>query len=192
MNLFRCVAVALLAAGLTACASAPKIRSDYDRSADFSQYKTYGYFAQLGTDRGGYTSLLTRELRTAVDREMQARGYQPSSESPDLLVNFSTKLQDKTDVTTMPSPMMPMGYYGYRGGFYQPWGGYMNETYVTQYTEGTLNVDLVDAKRKQLVWEGVAVGRLHGGEVKQGAVDAAVTQIFSSYPFTAGSGMPKQ
>ena len=67
-----------------------------------------------------------------------------------------------------------------------------DRTDVYKYTEGTLNVDLVDAKQNRLVWTGVAVGRV--GRTKpeeRGAkIDAAVAEIFLRYPYRAGSGMP--
>ena len=87
-----------------------------------------------------------------------------------------------------------MGYYGYRGGFYDPWGGYgyATETHVSQYTEGTFNIDLVDAKRKQLVWEAVGVGRITKDTMEnlQERVNEGVPKFFESYPFVAGSGTP--
>jgi hypothetical protein len=76
-----------------------------------------------------------------------------------------------------------MGYYGYRSGFYGGWGGYY--TNVDQYTEGTLNIDLVDAKHRQLVWEGVAVGRVteKHRENREAAINTAVAEIFKKFPF---------
>jgi hypothetical protein len=122
---------------------------------------------------------------------MESRGYTYTESGPDLLVNFNGKLQEKTSVTQVPSMMGPgYGYYGYRGGYYGGWGGYGYDTYVSQYTEGTLNVDVVDASRKQLVWEGVAVGRVtrKHEENRDAALRAAVTEIFTRYPFRAGGG----
>jgi hypothetical protein len=79
-------------------------------------------------------------------------------------------------------------YYGYRRGFYGGWGGYAYETRVDQYVEGTLNIDIVDAQRKQLVWEGVAVGRVGDKtqQERQVALRSAVAEIFAKYPFRAG------
>ena len=67
-------------------------------------------------------------------------------------------------------------------------GGYGYDTRVDQYVEGTINIDMVDAQRKQLVWEGVAVGRVtkKTQEDRQAALRGAVTEIFAKYPFRAG------
>ena len=57
-------------------------------------------------------------------------------------------------------------------------------TYVTQYKEGTLNIDVVDAARRQLVWEGVVTDSVTQKTLDnvQAAVDTAVAAAFSKYP----------
>ena len=114
---------------------------------------------------------------------MESRGYTYTETDPDLAINFNAKLAQQTRVTSYPTAPM---YYGYRSGYYGGWGGY--NTHVTQYVEGTLNIDVVDTARKQLVWEGVAVGRVTDKqrEERQAALNAAVAEIFSKYPFRAG------
>ena len=175
-----------LASLLSACASGPSIRSDYDHGADFANYHSFGFMSPLGTDKAGYSSLLTERLKTATRSQMEMRGYTYSETAPDLLVNFNAKLQQKTEVTPAP----PVPYYGYRAGFYGGWPGYGWGNDVYQYNEGTLNIDLIDAKRKQLVWEGISTGIIDnvGAASSSPNVDNSVAQIFSRYPFRAGSG----
>jgi hypothetical protein len=183
--LLRMLVLAAIGAILLAgCATGPKISADYDRSANFAAYRTFGFYQPLGTDQAGYESLITQTLKSAARREMEARGYIYTETSPDLLINFNAKLAQQTQVSQTPTPM----YYGYRRGFYGGWGGYGYETRVDQYVEGTLNVDIVDAQRKQLVWEGVAVGRVtrKTQEERQAAIRAAVAEVFAKYPFKAG------
>ena len=172
---------------LAGCASGPETRANYDKSVDFSQYRTFGFFEKLGTDASGYESLITQQLKAATRRELESRGYAFSTAGPDLLVNFNAKLAQQTRVSQTPA-MYGGGYYGYRYGYYGGWSGY--NTYVDQYVEGTLNIDIVDAKRKQLVWEGVAVGRVTEKVQadRAAAIDAAVKEIFLKYPFRAGGG----
>jgi hypothetical protein len=176
----------LLAAAMTvlgACATGPKFYSTVNPQANFASYQTYSYVTQLGTDEPNRpASLLTQFLKAAVDREMQGRGFRYVESGGDLLVNFYVNTQEKVQARTTSSVGMTYGrygYYGYRGAYYGPWGGY-SETEVTQYTEGTLNIDLADASRRELVWEGVAIGRIRE-EVRQNlqaAVDTVVPQIF--------------
>jgi hypothetical protein len=173
---------------LTGCASKPKIYINQNPSADFGQYRTFGFQDQLGTDGEQYSSLASGYLIAATVREMTARGYTESAD-PDLIVNFSIKGEEKIRTTQTPTSG---GYYGYRG--YGAWGGYGGyETRVTQYTEGTVNLDLVDASKQQLVWEGVIVGKVTD-EVRenlQQVCDEVVTELLSSYPYVAGNSTPQ-
>lgn len=183
--LLRCLLLACVFAGATACATtAPVVNTAYDPAADFGAYRTFGFASPLGTDVAGYQSLVTQTLKSATRRELEARGYSYTEDSPDLLVNFGARLARQTDVAQVPAPPV---YYGYRGGFYSGWGGY--ETRVDQYVEGTLNIDLVDARRKQLVWEGVAVGRVDEkpNPDRAAALASAVADIFAEYPYRAGN-----
>lgn len=177
---------------VSGCASGPDIRADYDKTADFSQYRTFNFYSDAGPDGTEYKSFFSRYMIAAITNEMQARGY-TLADDPDLLINFNAILRDKTDIRTTPSAP-PMGYYGYRGGFYDPWYGYGygTDTHVSQYTEGTFNIDLVDAREQKLVWEAVGVGRVTEEAIEEleTRVPAGVAEFFSRYPFVAGSGTP--
>lgn len=186
-------AVAIVTALATGCASGPDLRSDYDRTANFAEYRTYNFFDDAGPGGSSYQNLFSQYVESAIDKEMQARGYE-KSDNPDLLINFNAILRDKTKVTTTPAPTYGVGYYGYRGGFYDPWYGYgyAQETHVSQYTEGTFNIDLVDAEKKRLVWECVGVGRVSDDQLDnvELAVNEAVPKYFEKFPFRAGSATP--
>ncbi len=185
--------LALLAAA-SGCSSGPDIRSAYDDGSDFSQFKTYNFYSDAGPETTSYQSLFSQSMVTAITLEMETRGYVKSND-PDLIVNFNARFDDKTKVTTSPS-MHTGGYYGYRGSRYGAWGGYGygQETHVSQYTEGTFNIDLVDAKKETLVWEAVAVGRMTEKKRKnmQGGIQAGVPKFFALYPFVAGDGTPRE
>ena len=180
----------LSALAFSGCASGPQIDSAYDEAADFGQFRTYNFFSDAGPDTTNYQSLFTQYMTTAIEREMESRGYQKSAD-PDLLVNFNANFKDKTKVTTSPSMG---GYYGYRGGYYGGWGGYgmATDTHVSQYTQATYNIDLVDARRKQLVWEGVFVGKVKDDtfENLEEKINNGVPLFFAKYPFIAGQAAP--
>jgi len=183
------VAIAMLAG----CASSGKLRSDYDPEADFGSYRTYNFIEH--NDEQRYKSFFHQYMVEAITIEMEKRGY-VMSDDPDLLVNFNAILQDKTQVrTTSAPPPMYGGYYGYRSGYYGAWGAYPygTETHVSQYTEGTFNIDLVDAKKKQLVWEAVGIGRVSDADLEnlEERVKEGVPRFFERYPFVAGDPNPR-
>jgi hypothetical protein len=174
---------------ISACTSGPATRSDYDRSANFAGYQTYGFVTPLGTDRGGNSTIISGHFKTAISREMEARGYRLANSNPNLLVNVNTSSSERTDVQSTPSASMGMGYYGYRGGMYSSWPMYGNDVTTTHYKVGTANIDVVDAARKQLVWEGIAEARLTDKMLKNPgpAIDGVVAEMFLKYPATAGA-----
>jgi len=186
----RFVMLAGTAVLLAACASKPTIESDYDHTIDFGQYKTYGFFNPMGIENPNYSSIYGSIFRDSISQEMESRGY-TMSDNPDLMINVSGRLQDKTKVTTTSDPYMGGGYYGYRRGAYGTWGGYGygSSTHVSEYTEGTINVDMVDRAQKRMVWEGVAVGRVNekktSEETRKG-IYAGIKEMFAGFPFRAG------
>ncbi len=190
-RLIGALTLALSVLLLAACSSGPSIKADYDPSVDFSQYQTFNFYNPLGIENPNYSSILGQMFRESLTRQMELKGY-TLSDDPDLLLNVSAILEDKTKVTTYNDPYYG-GYYGYRRGFYDPWAGYGygSTTHVSQYTEGTVNIDMVDARAKRMVWEGIAVGRVNedrsNAEVRE-AINAGVLEMFSTYPFRAGQG----
>lgn len=182
-------ATVLVLALVAGCASGPTIRSDYDRSADFSTYRTFGFARELGTDRAGYSTLITEHFKRAVRHEMEARGYRYTEANPDLLANFYVAIREQTDVRSTPAPTVGVGYYGYRYGLYTGWPAYSTDVRTVHYKTGTANVDLVDAVRKQLIWEGVAEGRVQEESLADPgtAIEGLVADLFARYPATAGS-----
>ncbi|MCH6483361.1 DUF4136 domain-containing protein [Pseudoxanthomonas sp. LH2527] len=184
----------MLAAGvllLAACATGPRVTSDVDPSANFGQYRSFAFYSPLAIEGQGYATLTSGRTKDAARRQMESRGYVYDETSPDLWVNLNAYMQEKTDVVNTPEVDYDY-YYSYRARRYVSVPYWRDRTDVYTYTEGTLNVDLVDAKQNRLVWTGVAVGRV--GRTKpeeRGAkIDAAVAEIFLRYPYRAGSGTP--
>ena len=187
-KLLKQLTVLVSAVLLNACVSAPDIRINSDQNADFSAYHSYGFIEPLGTDKAGYTTLVTKYLKDAVSHELETRGYVFSSD-PDLLVNFYTRLEDRTYITSAPTPVFYGGYYDYRYGAYALYPRYIYRPYIYNYKQGTVNVDLVDAAKKQMVWEGVAINEVDSKDLDnpQEAFSRVISAIFSGYLYRAGS-----
>jgi len=171
--------LAFVALSLAGCETEPQVRSITEPSANLSAYRTYSFAANPGTNRGGNVTPLTTFFESAITREMNARGYQKVDSGGDLLVNFNARVTEKTDIQSTPGPAYGYGYYGYRGGMY---GG--PEVQTVRYKVGTANIDVVDAKRKVVVWEGVVDRELTDEVMKnpQPAVDGAVAKMFTQFP----------
>jgi hypothetical protein len=185
---------AVLAAGLlvlAGCASGPEIRADYDRAADFGQYRSFGFVANAGTGAGDFKSLSTQMLQSAAAREMEARGY-VRSDDPDLVINFKGQLEEKVDIESTPAPYYGPGW-GYAGWGGAYWGGYGGTEVTTRrYNVGTLVMDVVDKDKRQVVYQGGVEGVVTKEMLqnREAAINRAVGHIFSKYPFVAGQSAP--
>lgn len=186
----RFVVTIALAISITACTSGPKVRVDADPSANLAGYKTFAFFEELATDKSRYSTMITGRLKEATRRELKRRGYEEVEQNPNLLVNFNTNVENRTDVQSTPSASA--GFYGYRGGAYGAWGGYPTDIHTTHYQEGTLVIDLVDAEKKQLVWQAVAQGRLSKKAIENptSSIDALIAEMFEKYPVPARDAAP--
>jgi hypothetical protein len=178
--LLACSLLSLLV--VAGCASGPTIRSNVDPGVDFKSFRTFGFIEPLATDREGYQSLISQQLVASAERELVARGLQRADSSPDLLVNFSANLDQRLRVTQTPA-VHSRNFHSHRRGFYGTWPMYQ-QTEIRQYTKGTLGIDIVDAARRQLVWEGFALGRVTQRTTDNlgPVLDAAVVDIFRSFP----------
>ncbi|WP_370980041.1 DUF4136 domain-containing protein [Agaribacterium sp. ZY112] len=187
MNSLKFALVSLLMVLLTACSNAPRIHSNTEPDWNFADYKSFNFVPNAGPEEAEkYDSFTLRYLKDAIVKEMAARGVKQVEEGGDVMVNFYIHTKEK--VSTTSSPSMSMGYYGYRGRYGYSYGmGYGTDTTVRQYTEGTLNIDVVDTKENKLVWEGIAIGTLREsdkGDVKNVTYDT-VSRIFRKYPVPA-------
>jgi len=183
--------LAVAAIALAGCASGPDIRADYDKSADFGKYRTYGFVAQAGTDAGDFRSLSTQMLQNAAARQMEQRGY-TRAENPDLVINFKGKLEEKVDVESTPAPYYGpgWGYGGWYGAPYGGWGG--TEVTTRRYNVGTLVIDVVDREKRQVVFQGAISGVVtkEMQQNREASINRAVEGIFMQYPFVAGQTAP--
>ena len=188
-HLFALVASAPLL--LIGCESGPDIRAEYDQAADFGRYHTYGFLAQPGQNQTEFKSLAQQTLQAAASQEMESRGYK-RSDTPDLVINFKGKLEEKTDIESTPAPYYGAGW-GYRGMYGSPYGGYGGtEVSTRRYNVGTLVMDVVDREKQQAVFQGglQTVVSKEMLQKRDESLRTAVAQLFAKYPFVAGQSAP--
>ena len=182
---------ALLSLLLTACATGLEVRSDEDPSANFARYRTFNFFDPMGIE-GGYNSPVYGELfREAITRELTQRGYR-QADDPDLIVNVTSRTDDKVSMRSYTTPYMSGAYYDRPGGAYYDSAvgvGVGVGTRVTRTTEASIFIDLVDYRKRKVCWQGVAVADVTD-KVAQNLRDAvftSVNQVFKQYPHQAGN-----
>ena len=166
----------LLLLVLSSC-STVRVYNDFDKAVDFTPYKTYA-FHKPGIDKTEISDLDKKRILRAIDTQMSLKGF-VKSETPDLLITFFTKEKERVDVW---NNNMGMGWgFGWGMGW-NPWmwGG---QNMATTTTEGTLFIDLIDAKKKELVWQGEGIGTLiRNGDEKEERINEFVSKILAQYP----------
>lgn len=160
---------------LASCASV-RVNTDFDKSIDFSQYKTFAYY-KAGIDKVEISDLDKKRILRSVDEVMLAKGF-AKSETPDLLVNIFTKEREEVNVNQFNNN------WGYGWGFgWNPFGGFGMNTSVYTQVEGTLYIDLIDAKKKEMIWQGQGDGYLtKKTSKKEERIKEFVTKILEQYP----------
>jgi len=164
---------------IAASCSSVKVSSDFDKTAGFTSYKTYA-FTNEAKALPGINDLNKNRILTAVETELAAKGFSKAESNPDVLIDIQLKGEQKQTATANTSG----GYgYGYRYGM----GGGMSTTTINYetYVDGTLFVDMIDAKKNQLVWQGRGTKTVDpdaSQKKKEDNINYSVKLIFQQYP----------
>jgi Domain of unknown function (DUF4136) len=176
MRKILCLPAVLLAV-LVACSSM-SVKHDYDQTNDFTKYKTYAWTEkQMPDDQLAKNPLVQKRVQAAVDATLASKGYTAvtQQEEADFIVVAHAGVKERMRI-------QDWGRYGW----YDPWWGpYGGRVEVTYYEEGTLVIDIVDAKEKQLVWRGTGTGivkQYQKPEKMQKDIDQDVVRILADFP----------
>ena len=179
MKLIKLTPILLFAILLSSCSSV-RVAADYDRAANFDNYKTFAFF-KPGIDKAEINDLDKRRILRAIEAELMAKGY-TKSENPDMLVSIFTKSTQRVDIYNNAWGAGAWGWGGYgRWGWGGPgWGG----SQVSTKTEGVLYIDLVDANKKELIWQGSGTGYLVTKNIdkKEARIKEFVAEMLTQFP----------
>jgi len=148
---------------------AQQVKTDYDRSANFSQYKTYSWSSVKTKD-----PLLVDRIKSAVNSALSAKGLTQVDSGGDLTINAMEITKNKQTLNTF--------YDGGFGGWRR--GGFGDATTTTEtYRVGTLVVDLFDTQSKELVFRGSSSDTLSNNSDKNiKNLNKGVEKIFKHFP----------
>ena len=137
--------ILIIISGILLGCSSISVFTDHDSGVDFSKYKTYAYF-KPGIDNAEISDLDKRRILKAIDLNLFKKSLM-KSEIPDLLISINTIAKEKIYINN--------GFWGWNSWFWGP-----NFNTVSSQTEGTLYIDIIDAKTKQLIWQGKGRGAI--------------------------------
>ena len=160
---------------LSSCAPSLKVTCDYDRQADFAKFKTYSFAPE--TMNLPVNDLNKRRILSEIETQLVTKGLSKTEGNGDLLVDVRVSAKERKEATAYTSG----GYGGYRYG-----GGFQSTSVNVQtYVDGTLIISLVDAAKKELVWQGTGVKTLDQNatsEKREKNISDAVAGILAKYP----------
>jgi len=185
--------ILISAALLTACSSAPpKPNVDFDSDHNFTLDKKIAFYALSGGVTGNNPTQLTDfqkdRIDTALARALETKGFQvvDSAKDADLLISWHLNTQEKQDIRTTSSPNygMSVGYSRYnRYAMYSCYSCFDTDVRVTEYTQGTFIVDMIDPEPNRSVWRSVTQSKLKGESLKdQAAIDRAAMVVLGGFP----------
>ena len=149
MRAMRVMSILGLVLGLlVGSAAAQSVQSDFDRTFQFSNLKTFSFVVPRrgATDPLAADTLNDGRIRTGLESQLIANGFRMETEKADFVIAYYVTTKNKLSVQD----------FGY--GPPRWFGG--RDIRVNQDTEGTLMVDFIDARTNQVVWRGRAIGTL--------------------------------
>jgi hypothetical protein len=161
-----------IAISLAAMSFAQEVRTDYDRNADFGQYKTFS-FEKIKTKN----PLWVDRISSAVGAALSARGLTQVASGGDISIVAIEMTKDQQSIDTF--------YQNLANGWGWRWGGGFGEATAPTdtYRVGTLVVSLFDAKSKKLIWRGSESNALSDKSSKNIKVfDKGVEKLFREFP----------
>jgi hypothetical protein len=180
MRLHRILGLALAVAALPAVAAAQKTTYDFDKSAPFAQYKSYSL--KEGTPTG--QPLIDKRIEAAIEAQLEARGFVRNDTAPDVLVTYHVAFDEEKDISSFSSGPM-YGGYGYGYGWGGGWGTTTTDVRVRNILIGTLAIDILDAKKKEIAWRGLGTKEVNTSakpDKRDENIGKAVEKIFKNYP----------
>jgi hypothetical protein len=170
-TVFALVGIILFFAGTL---SAQQVKTDYDRTANFSQYKSYSWEQVKTKD-----DLDVARIKTAVNAALAAKGWTLVDSGGDVSIMAMEMTREQQSLNTF--------YDGFGGGW--GWrrfggGGFGEATTTTEtYKVGTLVVDLFDTKTKQLIWRASSSDTLSNNSDRNiKNLDKGVEKMFKQFP----------
>ena len=179
--LFCLVCLVPIALALISCETL-RVGSDYDHTADFSGYRSFSWLPRQ--DYGTDNPLVVERARESIQSGLQKRGYTYTADAgqADFTVDFTIGSQERVNVRTYPTPYAgPWYWYGPRWWGYRYWGTGVD---VHRYREGTLAIDMFDAKTHKPVWHGWAKKPLTRRDLEHSdvSIPEAIDAVLATFP----------
>lgn len=195
MRIFRVTVAGALVLFAVTAAFGMSVKSDYEKSFDFTQLHTFAFKTdRASNDPLGTNTLEAGRIQTALAAQLEANGFTQATGSPDFIVAFYSRSRPKTQVQSMggfgPGIGAGFGRFGYGRGFGWGYGipgpgrwryGYGPDIWTTNYTQGCVMADIIDARTNHLVWRGKVTDTINGVGQSEKQTDQAAKDLVKQF-----------
>ena len=181
MKLIRWVAPAVLV--LAGIASAQDVRMNYEKSADFTKYKTYKWVDIKTSDKD---AMVDGQIKSTIEAELATKGLSKTdSDNADLYVGYQVAISTEKQVNTFSSDFGYGAGWGYYGRGYGGMGSSTSTSTTSTLYVGSLQLDFYDVAKKQAVFRTVGTKTLDAKakpEKRQKNLTKAIKKMLKDYP----------
>jgi hypothetical protein len=171
----------VLIAVFAGCSSL-KVSFDYDKTVDFTEYKTFSFYGWAKGSDEILNQFDQERIENATKAELEKRGMKFVEKEADAVVSLFIVIDKKTS-TTAYTNHYNTGGYGYRYGWGYGMGTSTTSFQDYDYNVGTLVIDVFNSKTKDLIWQGVGSGTVDDdAKSRDKGATKAVSKIMSNYP----------
>jgi hypothetical protein len=192
------------------CSMLNNVSSNYDKTVDFTKYKTYAWLNSQKTQAQAptpyYNDVIENNTKSYIDRNFKGRGYTIDTLKPDILLELVLKSEKKTDEVQTSNPYNYSNYtynnYPYNQRYnnnlyynnrnYNYYGNYnygnhysYNQSYSTKtrkYTESSITINVIDRASNKMVWTGTSENDIYDPAYLKEEINPAVISILKQYP----------
>lgn len=164
------------------------VSTDYDKAVNFNQHTTFKWYQEKPAARRDttrtYDTFMDQRIRNAVESNLGRKGLRRTEATPNLFIAYDVKVVTRQEIR--PDYTYAPGWYGY--GY---WYGYRYDygysrfarpMTIDQYKDGTIIIDIIDAKDNQLIWRGWGQMEVGSANVSEAEINRIVGKILEKYP----------
>ena len=163
---------------IAACTSNPRVQSNYDDSLDFGLYETFSFASRTEIQDPDLSGILELYFSAGVERQLRSRGL-VSSDRPDILITVSVDIEDVSRAPVRANNCPRYDDYssrriadGYAGEGRRP---------MCIYSEGSIEIDMVDVEQNHTIWEGVSRVRLDENDRGAALLSSVINDVATMF-----------
>ena len=185
MRVFRVTGAGALMLVAVTAAFAMSVKSDYEKSFDFSRLRTFAFKSdRASNDPLSTNTIEAQRIQNALSAQLSANGFSPAPDNPDFVVAFYSRKKQETRVQDVGPG------FGYGPGFGWGYGipgrgrwrwGLGPDIWTTNYTQGCIMADIIDPRNNEVVWRGVVTDTVNGINQSEKQSDQAAKDLVQRF-----------